>query len=453
MAELTRQQAGDAAAIVEAWLHHQAFMRGVPAVSYGIGHEGANVLLGAVGAADLATATPARIDTGYRVASITKTFTASLVMQLAERDRLRLDDMVGAHLDWLPEPLVRSGVTIRHLLTHSGGLPADGSCGWAGDDFPDRERIRGELAAHPAIAEPGSGFLYSNIAYALLGQIVESAGGLRFGEAIERGILHPLELARSGTQTTPELRRTLATGYWATAPSESPRPAARADAGAYEPAGGLISTVEDMLAYQAAHQPGDTAILSEASKREMQRVQWRRSEPPDHGLGWMLWPVDGVRVAGHSGGYPGFATKIGFAPDLSLTAAVLTNVIGPLPGLAIDAVFHTAAAVRSLWPESAGAPGAGSRAQLGRLTGRFRGNWGERIVARVNRTLYLIDPQTDRPMDAPARLEPVDGAGHGFTVASNDDYGHRGDRFDFELDRRGRPVAVHYGPHDLTAVA
>ena len=451
--ELTRAQAGDAAAIFEAWLHHQASMRGVPGVSYGIGLAGAPVVLGAVGTADLAGETPAGPDTGYRVASITKTFTASLIMQLVEGGRVRLDDPVGAHLEWLPDPLVRSGVTVRHLLTHSGGLPADESCAWAGDDFPDRERLHRELVARPAIAEPGSGFLYSNIAYALLGEIVEATTGRPFARAIEHGILEPLGLMSSGTQATPDLRRSLATGYWQAAPSERPRPAAAADAGAYEPAGGLISTVSDLLAYQAAHLPGDPAILGEAAKREMQRIQWQRAEPPDHGLGWMLWHVDGVRVLGHSGGYPGFATKIGFAPDLRLTATVLTNTIGPLPGIAIDAVFHTAAAVLSLWDGPEATPAEASGARLARLAGRYRGNWGERIVARVNRTLYLLDPQSDQPMHAPARLEQADATALRFTVASNDDYGHRGDPVEFELDSRGRPQTVRYGPHHLTAVA
>ena len=115
--KLTRRQIADAGAIVDAWIRYRALMNEVPGVSFGISHDGEAAVLGGYGYADLATLRPAAPDTGYRVASITKTVTATLVMQLVEAGRLRLDEPVTSYLGWLGAPLRRSGVTVRHLLT------------------------------------------------------------------------------------------------------------------------------------------------------------------------------------------------------------------------------------------------------------------------------------------------------------------------------------------------
>ena len=446
--KLTRPQVADAAEIAASWIRYQAAMRGVPAVSYAIAHNGDPVLVGSRGLADISAGAPATPDTGYRVASITKTFTATLIMQLVEQRKVRLDEPVTSYLGWLRPAMAKSDVTVRHLLTHSGGVIADGSCAWSGDDFPTRELLHQEVSAQPIFAEPSVGFRYSNVAYALLGEIVEEVSGRRFGLALDRSIARPLRLEASGTRLTTPLRRTLATGYWRTRPGEEPRPATGEDARSFEAAGGLISTVKDMLSYQAGHFPGDTRILSELSKREMQRTQWQRAEEPHHGYGWMIWTVDGITVRGHSGGYAGFNTKIGFSPDLRLAAAVLTNTIGPLPEHAVDVFFHTVARVHALWDEAAASPAGRSRRSFSRLAGRYRGNWGERLIARVNNSLYLADPEEDRPMSLAPRLSPV-GDGTRFVIADHDDYGYRGEQVSFELDETGRGSILWYGPNRM----
>ena len=117
---------------------YRALMNEVPGVSFGISHEGEAAVLGSWGYADLATLRPAEPDTGYRVASITKTVTATLVMQLVEAGRLRLDEPVTSYLGWLEAPLRRSGVTVRHLLTHSSGMIRDGVV-WVGRQRVSRQ--------------------------------------------------------------------------------------------------------------------------------------------------------------------------------------------------------------------------------------------------------------------------------------------------------------------------
>jgi D-alanyl-D-alanine carboxypeptidase len=448
---LTQAMVVDAADIADAWIRRRATLLGVPGTAYGVAYDGQIVLTGSQGVADVQAGTPATAQTAYRVASITKVFTATLIMQLIEQAKLRLDEPVVGQLGWLEGTEGVSGITVRHLLTHSSGLIADGSCSWSGEDFPDRERLHQDVLARPIIAEPSEGFLYSNVAYALLGEIVEKLTGLSFDRALERRILAPLRLDASTTLTS-ERGGTLATGYWRTPPGATARPAPDGDIRSFEPAAGLVSTVADLLAFQAAHYRGSRRLLGELAKREMQRVQWQRRAEPHHGLGWMLWAVDGISLCGHSGSCAGFSAKIGFAPDLRIAVAALTNTVAPAASLAIDAAFHLIARVRALWDDSARPPSGGSRESLGLLAGRFADSWGERIVARVNHSLYLIDPDDDKPMLAPARLAPASD-GDGWIVADNDDYGQRGERVLFELDESGQSTATHYGPRRLQRVA
>src|SRR5690349_24236815 len=90
-----------------------------------------------------------------------------------------------------------------------------------------------------------------------------------------------------------------------------------------------------------------------------------------------------------------------------LAAAVLTNTIGALPVLAVDVFFHAIARVRERWSDASTAADRGSQRALGKLAGRYRGNWGELQVARVNNALYLVDPEEERPLDLAPRLAPV----------------------------------------------
>src|SRR5262249_54453416 len=218
----------------------------------------------------------------------------------------------------------------------------------------------------------------------------------------------------------------------------------------FEPAAGLISSVSDLLAFQAAHFLGDRRLLGDLSKREMQRVQWQRRAEPHHGIGWMLWMVDGISLCGHSGSYAGFSAKIGFAPDLRIAAAVLTNTISPAASQALDAVFHVISRVKALWDDSPPPPRGGSSESLGLLAGRFADEWGERIAARVRHGLYLIDPDDDLPMVAPARLAAASGGGG--IVADHDEDGLRGERISFDFDESGRSTALRYGPRRMRRV-
>jgi D-alanyl-D-alanine carboxypeptidase len=441
----TSRQVADAALLAERLVVCLRHAHGVPGVAYGLRHEGATVLLGANGMADLDGQVPVdAVATRFRCASITKTFTATLVVRQVERGRLRLDDAV---VDWLPwtRRALDPDLTLRHLVLHAGGIIRDGSNAWDDRTMPDRATLRAELERSAAFGAPSERFRYSNMGFALLGEVLEVATSSSFATLLRREIARPLGLTATDADLTPAGRRALATGYYATWPGEPPRAAAHVEARAIAPAGGLVSTVEDLLEYQDAQLPGDDRLLTEVSKREMQRTQWQRAAEPHYGLGWLTWHAGAFQLVGHSGGYPGFTTKIAFAPDERLSAAVLTNGISLVAAQGLQGIYDAIGAVAGLWERAATPSRWHTRASLGKFGGVYRDNFGTLIVGRLHQGLLVVGVADVAPFAEASLLVP--NGPLRFHVAEGDDFGFLGEDVRFLTDRRGRPTTLVWGAH------
>lgn len=443
----TAAQVADAARLAERLLVCLRHAHGAPGVAYGLRHEGTTVLLGASGVADLERGVPVEATaTRFRCASITKTFTATLLLGQAERGRLRLDDTVVEWLAWT-RGVLDPELTLRHLLLHGGGIIRDGTNAWDDRTMPDAAMLREEVRRHAAFGEPSERFRYSNFGYALLGEVLEAATGTSFSALLRREVTKPLGLGATDADLTTANRRALATGYYAAWPGEERRAAAHVAARAIAPAGGLVSTVPDLLEYQDAQHPGDPRLLSEVSKREMQRVQWQRSAEPHYGLGWMTWHAGPIRLVGHSGGYPGFTTKIAFAPEERLSAAVLTNVISPLAAEGLQGIYDAIAAVGAGWERAGARSRWHTRTSLERLGGIYRDHFGTVIVGRLHHGLLVVRA-ADRLPFAEASLLVASGPLR-FNVAAGDDFGFLGEDVRFLVDRRGRATTFVWGAHAM----
>ena len=292
----------------------------------GDGQPGASVLVlrgeevivrRAFGMADLEGEIPAAPQTNYRLASVTKQFTAAAILALAERGALHLDDAVRKWLPSLPSDCDR--VTIRHLLTHTSGLvdyedllPAE-----AATQVHDRDVLR-LLASHrQTYFAPGSGWRYSNSGYALLALIVEAAAGVSFAESLQREIFEPLGMAatvahREGVSVVS--RR--AFGY-----SRSGEGWTRTDqdrTSAVLGDGGVYSSMDDVAKWLMALDSGAFAAAAES------RVD---TDAPGvrYGYGWRISAYDGRRAVHHTGESIGFRNALLRLPDERLSVVVLTN--------------------------------------------------------------------------------------------------------------------------------
>ncbi|MGW7263078.1 serine hydrolase domain-containing protein [Streptomyces sp. NPDC054842] len=265
----------------------------------------------------------------YRIGSITKTFTAVLVLRLRDEGVLDLGDPLEKHL-----PGTGAGeATIAELLAHTGGLAAESPAPWwertPGSLRPELADVLGEQPLrHPV----GRRHHYSNPGYTLLGALVEELRGAPWEDVLRSEVLEPLGLHRtSGSPQAPHA------GGWAVHPwADVMLPEPTEDLGRMAPAGQLWSTTEDLARFAVFLARGDDRVLSAESVREM-RTPAAPAEAADvaagsaYGLGLQIQHRDGRILVGHSGSLPGFLANLTVSVEDDLAAVVLANCTsGPL---------------------------------------------------------------------------------------------------------------------------
>ncbi|WP_046727587.1 serine hydrolase domain-containing protein [Streptomyces humi] len=265
----------------------------------------------------------------YRIGSITKTFTAVLVLRLRDEGLLDLGDPLEKHL-----PGTGAGeATIAELLAHTAGLAAESPAPWwertPGSLRPELSDVLGE---QPFLHPVGRRHHYSNPGYTLLGALVEELRGAPWEEVLRREVLEPLGLDRtSGEPQAPHA------GGWAVHPwADVLLPEPLEDLGRMAPAGQLWSTTGDLARFAVFLVAGDDRVLSAESLREM-RTPAAPAEPADvldgstYGLGLQIQRRDGRLLVGHGGSLPGFLASLTISVDDDVAAVVLTNCTsGPL---------------------------------------------------------------------------------------------------------------------------
>ncbi|MGV9319567.1 serine hydrolase domain-containing protein [Streptomyces sp. NPDC003660] len=270
-------------------------------------------------------------DVQYRIGSITKTFTAVLVLRLRDEGVLDLGDPLEKHL-----PGTGAGeATIAELLAHTAGLAAESPAPWwertPGSLRPELSDVLGEKPPlHPA----GRRHHYSNPGYTLLGALVEELRGAPWEQVLRDEVLQPLGLHRTTAQSEAPHA-----GGWAVHPwADALLPEPLEDLGRMAPAGQLWSTTGDLARFAAFLVQGDDRVLSAESVREM-RTPAAPAEPADvvdgvtYGLGLQIQHRDGRLLAGHSGSLPGFLANLTFSVADDVAAVVLANCTsGPLLG-------------------------------------------------------------------------------------------------------------------------
>jgi D-alanyl-D-alanine carboxypeptidase len=439
-----------AAGYLRSWVEAQAAHRRVPGVQVAIRSGDELVLSAAVGVADAVAGTPLTTEHLFPVASHSKTFTATAVLQLVEAGRMRLDDPIG---DWVPE--LRAGgsplaaVTVRELLGHQAGVVRDGGDAdfWQLEQpFPDRDGVLGEVLRAGVVHARNEHFKYSNVGYALVGLAVESATGTPYAEHLRTSVLEPLRLGRTGADHDPARAGEYAAGHTGLLLGATSRRTIRHVATrAMAPATGFHSTAEDLCVFGSAHFLGDDRLLTDDSKRLMQRLESvvtaYGTEVGRYGVGMGLQTVGERQLVGHSGGWPGHITLTLLDPVGKLVVSVLTNAVdGPAEDLVTGLVklVDVAMAPRAELPRPpTGAP------PLAAFTGRFASLWGVVDIAELGGRLVLVRPTLADPLPGIEELEVVD-AGT-LRVAAQPGFGPAGEPIRFERDTSGRILSLRFG--------
>ncbi len=269
---------------------------------------------------------PNETSTRFPIASVTKTFTAALVLKLAQQGRIRTDDLICRHLD--PCPKHWQAISVHHLLTHTAGIPDYARA----PDFLQKVRqhrtlsgLVAEFSDLPLEFAPGARYSYSNSGYILLGVILEKVGGKPYQHQLEEQIFGPLGMRDSGLETNSTVIARRASGY---------RPDGKAfanadyvDASWLFSAGAIYSTLDDMLKWERALRSG--AVLPRAQVDQM----WSARHGA-YGYGWQLLApspqTHGRRLVFHAGGTTGYASDLLIYPDDDVTIILLANLL-PVP--------------------------------------------------------------------------------------------------------------------------
>jgi CubicO group peptidase (beta-lactamase class C family) len=341
----TEARIAAAAAIAESFQHGG----GQPGIAYGIVANGELIHSDGIGQRWLGGPAP-DADTVFRIASMTKSFTAAAVLMLRDQGALRLDDAVEMYvpeLVGLKGPTADSPtLTIRHLLTMAGGFPTDDPWGDRQQGLPlaaFAELLRGGLSFAWA---PGTRFEYSNLGYAILGRVVATAAGSAYLDFMTNELIKPLGLGRTTFDPAGLPATQLARGYrrvdgqWSEVPFDP--------YGAFAPMGGLFSTVRDLARWVAGMIDAFPARDDDDGRHPLRRASRRELQQPHHGLsfvpdassfddlsklssrsyGYGLFVEDDARhgrVVSHSGGYPGFGSHMRWHPQSGIGVIALGN--------------------------------------------------------------------------------------------------------------------------------
>jgi len=309
----------------------------LPSLTVGISVDGRTVWAEGFGYADLTRRIRVTPDTRYSLASISKPLTATAVMRLVERGRVRLDApansyLRGAQLTGLAG--TADSATVRRLLSHTAGLPLHYRFYYAppgGGAVPAPDVARTIARYGLVVYPPGTVYNYSNLGYGILGEIIAATSGVPYEAYMREQLFAPLGMTRTTISSGAGLANS-AVRYDADRRAIAPYDFDHRGASA------VYSTANDLLRFAEFHLGTRRAapaagVLADSSVRRMQQVATPPTATPGgYGLGWAISDDNGVRRVSHTGGMPGVNTVLSLYPDAGVAVVVLANQSSPLPG-------------------------------------------------------------------------------------------------------------------------
>ena len=431
--KLLRENADLATAvdILDKWTASRMQKNHQPGLALGLVYDGELLWGKGCGFADIEARRPVTLDTRFRIASITKTFTATAILQLRDAGKLKLDDPVSQYLDWFDLRCNDAPpITIRHLLMHVSGLPRDSkNAMWTDCDAPSWDDFIADTKQRRPTRPPCEKFAYSNLGYSLLGGIIAQVSGGSWADYVQTNILAPLGM----TETHPVPKANdpqLAIGY------------TREKAGyqrdsfpfwlmnGFEASANFASSVNDLVKYAGFHLGKGDGLLSPYTLPDMHRVHWLNENwEGGYGLGLGLYKIKDWVISGHGGGYPGYLTAFTVCREHNVGVIALTNALGSDP-------YQTVAqAYRLVLPEIIKAtekPKAKARPGWQKYVGDYVSEWAQtKVVIRDGQLQLIAIDFIDAP---PTLLEPTEDE-HTFVLKQ---IGQSNETLRFELDDEGK---------------
>ena len=389
-----------------------------PGMAWGVLIDGKLVHTGSTGVRDVASKAPIDADTVFRIASMTKSFTALSILKLRDEGKLSLDDPAEKYVPQLKSlryPTADSPrITIRHLLSHAEGFPEDNP--WGDRQLAATDQQMNEMIERgiPFSTPPSHAYEYSNFGFAILGRIVSVVSGMPYRDYVQKSILTPLGMTSTTFDPSRAPADRLAHGYrfedgtW----KEEPM---LAD-GSFGAMGGMLTSINDLskwvgflMSAWPARDDADMDPVRRSSVREMQQV-WRpapavvRRESGDapfylnaggYGFGLRVWQsCDQRHLVSHGGGLPGFGSHMRWLPEHGVGIITLVNLTYSGASSAVDAAVDALAATGGLQPRVPQPAPALLDAQ--KAVNALIAKWDDALADRVAAMNLFLDESKDR---------------------------------------------------------
>ncbi len=294
-----------------------------PGLTILVARDGRPVYRRAFGLANVEKKTPMRPENALRIASVTKQFTAAVILQLVDQKKIALTDDITKYLPEMPRQ--QTPITIEHLLTHTSGLfDYTSSPEWMQHltEPVTHAQIIGYMTSRPPAFAPGEKWAYCNGGYYLLGVIAERVTHRSYEQCLQDAIFRPLGMTHSGYGKDVPSFPNEAQGY--TANGDSVRPALRISMTSPFAAGAIVSTVDDLLRWDNAISAG--RVMSDTLRtRAFTSYTLSDGTKCGYGYGWLIGELLGHRVEQHNGGINGFGSQVMRLPDDHAYIAMLAN--------------------------------------------------------------------------------------------------------------------------------
>ncbi|MAZ40942.1 hypothetical protein CL654_02400 [bacterium] len=437
--------------VINAWMPRKIFYGRIPGISVGITYKGRLVYKAGFGFSDIKNKKKTTSKTPYRIASISKTLTSIAILQLYEKKKLNLDDPLIKHIPWFKAAKGKvkgaENITIRQILTHSGGIFRDGTTAhWSNGKFPNLNEFKKELKKNSLVIENQKHFKYSNYAFSLLGEVIKSASGLSYEDYIRKFIIKPLGLV----STQVDLGDSLETlGYGRVIPGEENNRQIfkQCKANSYIPAAGFISNVEDLARVVGAlslREEAKDTILSRETKKEMLREHWRTVEDDWYGLGVEIYKIKNRKVAAHSGGFPGFASFFSLDLENDIGVITLSNTSAIPLGMINSGILKLIYYFIDKKDEKP------SKVKLDKYAGTYQSIDGETILVSLKNFIFSTSPGTNQPSEGVEILIPQ--SKKVFGVNGTSVFSQVGENVTFRLDKKNNVTGLLWGSYPLKKI-
>ena len=442
-AQTDRAKLATAFGDVDRLLTDFATQQHVPGAAWGVVVDGQPAHLGTTGFRDIPTKSPVTADTVFRIASMTKSFTAMAVLKLRDEGKLALDDPAEKYvpeMKALQYPTSDSPkITVRHLLSHSEGFPEDNP--WGDRQLADSDEQLSHMikSGIPFSNPPGVAYEYSNYGFAILGRIVSSVSGAKYADYVSANILKPLGMTSTTLEPSAVPPDRLAHGYrWEDEQWKNEPLLAN---GSFGPMGGMLTSVSDLSryvgAFLSAWPPRDGAEMApirRASLREMQQV-WRPTPTlVSRNAGGAIQLTSGgyaygLRVSqscafrhivSHTGGLPGFGSLMLWLPDYGVGIVAFGNVTYTSWTRVATAAIESLVKTAGLSPRQA--TPSPMLIDARNKASRLITHWDDALADSIAAENLFLDQSKDRRRAEIERLHETVGActpGSGFDVVEN----------------------------------